>query len=124
MKKEYIALNHKVGGVKKGDNFHVRPAIGKVLVAIGAAKPVDDGYETRDQPALNTKKVGPKKEEQKKEPPKVTPPKEPGVNATDGAIAEAKIHNIDLSTVQGTGENGRIVKNDITALLENENTGS
>lgn len=40
------------------------------------------------------------------------------VNATDTAISLAEEHGIDLSTVQGTGADGRILKNDVQAVIE------
>ena len=38
-------------------------------------------------------------------------------NITDGAKALAEENGIDLSTVEGSGRDGKIVKRDITALL-------
>lgn len=162
MKVRMIALNHKVRGVEKGATFSCSSTIARALQALGSAKPVEEGYENRNQPQVLTKGAKPKKSQQSKTVKTVSmsaasieqvtktadgekiitkiinkqAPEVPGTaaqaepvkvetspNATDGAIAAAKEHNIDLSTVQGTGENGRIIKNDITALLNNENTG-
>ena len=39
------------------------------------------------------------------------------IDATDGATELATEHGIDLSTVQGSGANGRIVLRDIKALI-------
>jgi len=39
------------------------------------------------------------------------------VNATDSAIALAKQHNIDLSEVEGSGSEGRILKSDVEVLI-------
>jgi hypothetical protein len=44
------------------------------------------------------------------------------VDATDSAKKLAEEHKIDLSTVEGTGKDGRIVKPDVEALLELKNT--
>lgn len=38
--------------------------------------------------------------------------------ATDAAVALAAEHNIDLATVQGTGAEGRITKDDVAALID------
>lgn len=40
------------------------------------------------------------------------------VNATDTAIKLAQEHGIDLSTVQGTGADGRILKTDVQAVVD------
>lgn len=42
------------------------------------------------------------------------------VDATDEARALAEAHGIDLSTVQGTGANGRILKKDVEAAIPSE----
>jgi pyruvate/2-oxoglutarate dehydrogenase complex dihydrolipoamide acyltransferase (E2) component len=47
-----------------------------------------------------------------------------GVNATDGAIKLADEEGIDLSTVEGSGENGRIVKGDVEAAVAARDEGS
>ena len=44
------------------------------------------------------------------------PPSTNEVNATDAAIILADELGIDLSTVSGSGPDGRIIKRDITAL--------
>lgn len=40
------------------------------------------------------------------------------VNATEAAVALAEEHNIDLSTVEGTGTDGRITQPDVARLIE------
>lgn len=42
---------------------------------------------------------------------------EPGVDATDAARALADESNIDLTTIDGTGAEGRITKDDVTAAI-------
>lgn len=39
------------------------------------------------------------------------------VNATNGAKELAEEHGVDLATVAGTGENGRILKSDVEAVV-------
>ncbi len=39
-------------------------------------------------------------------------------NATHGAVALAEEHNLDLATVTGTGDGGRITKPDVQAALD------
>jgi pyruvate/2-oxoglutarate dehydrogenase complex dihydrolipoamide acyltransferase (E2) component len=41
----------------------------------------------------------------------------PKIDVTDGAIKLANEHGIDLSSIQGSGADGRIVKRDVEALL-------
>jgi len=38
-------------------------------------------------------------------------------DATDAAVELAEEHNIDLEAVEGTGEDGRIVVDDVRALI-------
>lgn len=45
---------------------------------------------------------------------------EPTPDATDAAIELAKEHEVDLDDVDGSGENGRIVKSDVEAFLDAE----
>lgn len=40
------------------------------------------------------------------------------IDATDAAREFAENHNIDLSTVKGTGQDGRIILSDVKALVE------
>ena len=42
------------------------------------------------------------------------------INATDAAIELAEDYGIDISTVEGTGEGGRILKGDVQAFAEAE----
>lgn len=42
------------------------------------------------------------------------------IDATDGAIAAADEHGVDLATVTGTGANGRITKADVEAVLKED----
>lgn len=46
--------------------------------------------------------------------------KAPEVDATDAARALAKEHSLDLSTIAGTGANGRITVDDVRAALAPE----
>lgn len=43
---------------------------------------------------------------------------EVGVKATAGAIEAAELLGVDLSTVQGSGKDGRITKADVEAAAE------
>lgn len=45
------------------------------------------------------------------------------IDATDSAIELARENNIDLSGVEGSGENGRILKRDVSALVGEEPEG-
>lgn len=40
------------------------------------------------------------------------------VNATDAAVELAAEHGIDMADVEGTGEDGRILKSDVEAAVE------
>ena len=42
------------------------------------------------------------------------------VDATPGATVLAKEHGLDLTTINGTGANGRVLKKDIEAALEEQ----
>lgn len=44
--------------------------------------------------------------------------KEDEVNATPDAIELAKENGVDLSTVEGSGKDGRILKSDVQAAIE------
>lgn len=41
-----------------------------------------------------------------------------GVNATSSAVQYAILHGVDLSGVEGTGQDGRILKHDVEAYLD------
>lgn len=43
---------------------------------------------------------------------------EEGINATAGALAAAEELGVDISTVTGTGADGRILKSDVEAAAE------
>jgi len=43
---------------------------------------------------------------------------EVGVKATKGAIELAEEHDIDLTTVEGSGKDGQITKPDVEALID------
>jgi pyruvate/2-oxoglutarate dehydrogenase complex dihydrolipoamide acyltransferase (E2) component len=42
----------------------------------------------------------------------------PDINATDAAVRLAKEHGLDLTTVVGTGKDGRIVDADVQAVVD------
>lgn len=46
------------------------------------------------------------------------------VDATDAAKALAAEHHVDLSTITGTGADGRITKDDVTAAIESAGVAS
>lgn len=48
----------------------------------------------------------------------VRPIPEPEVEATNAAEEVAEDHGIGLATVKGTGKDGRVLKSDVTALIE------
>lgn len=158
MKKKYIAIKG-VRGVKNGEEFEAPRHIGRALAAVGRAKPVEDEYQTTNDPAHLTKVVNPsttenKKQKLQKPEPKddepagektaqaedgtaetETDPNKPDVveatkqqseiNATPNAIAAAQEHNVDINTVNGSGENGRVTKTDVMAVVNaDENTGT
>lgn len=142
MKKKYIAIK-KVRGVEDGAEFTAPRNIGRALVAVGRAEPVEDEYSTTNDPAHLTKVVEPsrpepnkqalentaKTDDQPDDSEKVETDSEqtnddPEINATPNAIEAAKEHNIDLNQIVGSGENGRVTKTDVMAVVKtNENTG-
>lgn len=49
---------------------------------------------------------------------------EPAVNATDGAAELAAAEGIDLSLVEGSGDNGRVQKPDVEKLVQERDGAS
>lgn len=50
---------------------------------------------------------------------RLTPPSQ-DINASDGAKKLADEHDIDLTTIEGTGPDGRIYVRDLEALIPND----
>lgn len=52
-----------------------------------------------------------------------TPEVESAVDATDAAVVLAEAENIDLSTVEGSGKDGRIVEPDVQGAIAERDAG-
>ncbi len=93
---------------KEGAEFMATGSDAKALIAIGRAERVIDAtqtYQTRDMGNAPNNKS-----------PAVPPP---AIIASDTVRAFAIEKGIDISTVAGTGQGGRILKSDIQALIKN-----
>ena len=109
IKLQYLA---KAGPSKAGQEILANHVETKALVAIGHAKVIEDPtgrYLTRE--------IIPDQIKTQNSEPTLTPSQPVTSDAVKALAAE---HQIDLSTITGTGKNGRIVKADIEALIKPE----
>lgn len=140
MRVNLIAIK-RVKGVKDGYKFSAKRYIAKALVALGRARYADDEETPLTDIEIKPKASTPSPTSTPTSDPEPTgeagqgeqgeqgdnsqeendPPKT--IEATQAAVDAAEEHNIDLSTVTGTGENGRITKQDVMALVD-ENSGT